>query len=84
MKICYENLKNNSVVEKIRNYRHKWVQHVWRMDRERQIATLNYEISIMWETKPRAIPRKPSCLLTGQEQITWSKAEVPNLYSAEP
>ena len=40
-------IKINPVVNKILNYRSKWVQHLWRMDR--QTATINYEISVMWE-----------------------------------
>ena len=28
------------------------------MDRDRQTATLNYEISAVWEMKPRTTPQK--------------------------
>jgi len=37
-------LKINPVVNKIQNYINKLVQHVRRMDRDRQSATLSYEI----------------------------------------
>jgi hypothetical protein len=57
-------LKISPVVKKILNYRNKWTQHVRRMDRDRQTdrqtATLNYEISTVWETKPRTTPRNIS------------------------
>jgi len=33
-------LKNNPVSKKIQNYRNKWIQHVRRMDRDRQAATI--------------------------------------------
>jgi len=36
---------------------------------QRETATLNYEISTMWERKPRKTPQKTSRLLTGQEQV---------------
>ena len=39
---------------------------------DRQTATLNYEISTMWETKPRTTLQKTSRLLMGAEQVTWS------------
>jgi len=58
-------LKINPVVKKIQNYRYKWVQHVWRIDR--QTATLNYEMSTVWETKPRTSPQQTSGLLVGPE-----------------
>jgi hypothetical protein len=35
--------------------------------------TLNYEISIMWETKPRMTPQKISQLFMGPEQVVRSK-----------
>ena len=41
---------------------------------QRQTATLNYEISTMWETKPRTTPQKTSRLLMGVEQVTRPKA----------
>jgi hypothetical protein len=44
-------LKINPVTNKIKNYRNKWIQHVRRMDKDRLPATLNYEISTMWENK---------------------------------
>ena len=34
---------------------------------QRQTATLNYEISAMWEMKPRTTPEKTSPLLMGPE-----------------
>ena len=33
----------------------------------------NYEISTMWETKPRTTPQKTSRLLMGLEQVTRPK-----------
>jgi hypothetical protein len=63
----------NPVVIKIQNYTNQWIQHVRRMDRDRQTATLNYEVSTMWETKPRTTPRKTSRLLMGPEQVTRLK-----------
>ena len=48
-------LKINSVVQKILNYRNAWVQHVWQKDRDRLTATLNCEISTMWKMKPRLL-----------------------------
>jgi len=44
------------------------------MDRGRQTATLNYEISTMCETKPRKIPQKISKLFVGPEQVTMHKS----------
>ena len=40
---------------------------------QRQTAPLNYEKSIMWETKPRIIPQKSSQLLMGPEQVMKPK-----------
>jgi hypothetical protein len=42
---------------------------------DRQTATLNYEISTIWEKKPRTTPRKTSGLLMGLEQ--GSRPETP-------
>jgi len=36
--------------------------------------TLNYDISTMWETKPRMTPQKTSQLFMGPEQVTRPKA----------
>jgi len=36
-------------------------------------TTLNYEISTMWETKPRTTPQKTSQLLMGSEQSRGPK-----------
>ena len=36
---------------------------------QRQTATPNYEMSTMWETKPRTTPQKTSRLLMGPEQV---------------
>ena len=66
-------LKINPYVKIIHNYRNKWIQRVRRMDRDRQTATLNYEISTMWETKPRTTPQKTSRLLMGLEHFTRPK-----------
>jgi hypothetical protein len=49
----FSGLKINAVVNKTNNYIIKYIQHVRRMDRDRQTATLNYEISVTRETKPR-------------------------------
>ena len=57
-------LKTNPVVKKIQNYGNKWIQHVRRMDGDRQTATLNCEVSTVWETKPRTTPQKTSRQLT--------------------
>ena len=43
------------------------------MDRDRQTATLNCEISIMWKTKPRTTSQNASRLLMGIEQVTMPK-----------
>ena len=67
-------LKASPAVKKIQNYGNKRMQHVRRMDRDRQTTTLNYEISTMWETKPRTTLQKTSRLLMGPEQVTWSSA----------
>jgi hypothetical protein len=40
---------------------------------DRQTATLNCEISTVWERKPRATPQKTSVLLVGLEQGTRHK-----------
>ena len=39
----------------------------------RQRAALRYEISIMWETNPRATPLETSRLLMRPEQVTRTK-----------
>jgi hypothetical protein len=33
-------------------------------------TTVNYEISAMWETKPRTTPQKTSRFIIGSEQVT--------------
>jgi len=38
-----------------------------------QTATLKYEISTMWETRPRTTPQKTSRLLMELEQIARAK-----------
>jgi len=44
------------------------------MDRDRQTATLNYEISTVWEMKPRTTTqKKTSRLLMGPELVTGDK-----------
>jgi len=40
---------------------------------DRQTATFNYEISTVWETKPRTTPQRNSGLLVGPEQGTRHK-----------
>jgi hypothetical protein len=37
---------------------------------QRQTATPSYEISTMWERKPRKTPQKNTGLLMGPEQVT--------------
>jgi hypothetical protein len=49
-------LKIKRVVKEIQNYRNEWIQYVRRMDRDRETATRNYEMSTMWENRPRATP----------------------------
>ena len=66
-------LKIRPVAEKIQNYRNKWMQHVQQMDSDRQTATLNFEISTMWETKPRMTRQKIFLLVMGKEQAMRSK-----------
>ena len=36
--------------------------------------SLNYEISTLWETKPRTIPQKTSQMLMGLQQVMRPKA----------
>jgi len=60
-------LKNIQVTEKIQNYRNKWIQHIRRPDRDRRTATLNFEISTMWDTKPRTTRQKNFRLVMGPE-----------------
>jgi len=40
---------------------------------DRQTDTFNYEISAVWETKPRTTPQRASVLLVGPEQGTSHK-----------
>jgi hypothetical protein len=54
-------LKINPFVKKIRSYRNKWIQHVRCVDRDRVTATLNYEVSTVWETKRRTASQKALC-----------------------
>jgi hypothetical protein len=49
MKIFYQNLNFNSNLKKFQNFRNKCVQHVGQMDRDRHTATLNSEISAIWD-----------------------------------
>ena len=64
--------KMNSAVKKIQNYGNKWTQHVWQMDRLPHLI-IKYQISAMWETKPRTYPQKTSRLLIGLEQVMRSE-----------
>ena len=66
-------IKINSVLKKIQNYRTEWIQDVRKMDGDRQTATVNYEISSIWESKPRTKLPKTSRLLMGQTQVTMPK-----------
>jgi len=43
------------------------------MDTDRQIVTLNCEISTAWERKSKARPKKTSGMLMGDEQVTRHK-----------
>jgi hypothetical protein len=56
--------KINPVSKKIQNYRYMFGE---------QASALNYEISTMWETKPRKTPHKTYQLLMGPEQVTRPK-----------
>jgi hypothetical protein len=67
MKILFSELKINPVANKIQN---KLVQQVRRMYRDRQTATLNYEMSTVWETRSRTTPQNPFGLLMGPEEVT--------------
>ena len=49
-------LKINPAVKKIQDYRHEWVQRVTIMERDKT-ATLSYEMSTVWETKPKTTPQ---------------------------
>ena len=53
MKIVLSEFKINPIVKKIQNYGNKWIQHVRRMDRDGQTATLNYGISTVRHREPR-------------------------------
>ena len=44
---------------------------------QRQTTTLIYEISTMWEMKPRKSPQKTSQLLKGREQFVRPKTLQP-------
>ena len=64
----------NPVVKKIQNCRNKWIQQVrqW-TETDRQTHCNNYDISAVWETKPRTTPQKASSLLMRPEQVTGPK-----------
>jgi len=66
-------LKIRPVLKKFQNYRNKWVQHFRRMDGDRQTATLNCDVSTMWETNPRRTPQKRLLDSMGLEQSTRAK-----------
>ena len=82
-------LKIKPDVKKIQNYRNKWIQHVWWMNRQR--TTLSYEISTTWETKSRMTPQKTSQLLMVLEKVMrpkslqaiwwWSSLQKPKDYN---
>jgi len=40
---------------------------------QRQTDTPNYEMSTIWETKPRTTPQKTSGLIVGPEHVTRPK-----------
>ena len=61
-------LKIKGVVKEIQNGRNEWIRHVRRMYRDGQTATLNYEMSTMWETQARATPQKTSRLLVERKR----------------
>jgi len=52
-------LKINPVVKRIQHCRHEWVQRVMIMERDKT-ATLSYEMSTVWETKPKTTPQNTS------------------------
>jgi len=62
-------LKITRVEKEIQNYRTESI-HVRRMDRDRETATLNYEMPTVWEKKPRATAQKTCRLLMGSEKVT--------------
>ena len=66
-------LKIKRGVKEIQNYSNEWV-HVRRMDRDRQTATLNYEMSTTCEKKPKATPQKTPRWLMGPEKVTRPKS----------
>jgi len=49
----------------------KWLNTCSSVDRDK--LPRNYEISTMWETKPKTTPQKISRLLVGPEQVTRPK-----------
>jgi len=51
---------------------------------QRQTATLHYEISTEWETKPRTTPLEASRMLMGPEQVTRSKTLQALSFSSSP
>jgi hypothetical protein len=63
--------KISPVVKTVQNYRHEWVQRVWIMEGDKT-ATLSYEMSTVWETKPKTTPQNTSSG-TGTQlyQATW-------------
>jgi hypothetical protein len=67
-------LKINPVVKKTKTYRNKGhnIFGEW-TETDRQTATLKYEISTMWETKPKKKPQKVSRPLIGPEQVKRPK-----------
>ena len=58
---------------KLKIYGNKWVKHVRRLDRDRQTAMLNCEISAVWETKLTTTMQKTSRLLMRPELVTRPK-----------
>jgi hypothetical protein len=65
-------LKINSVVkENVKEQKN--MDTTCSANEQRQTVILNYELSTMWETKPRTTPLKTSRLLIGPELVTRSK-----------
>jgi hypothetical protein len=64
-------LKMNSDVKKIQNYRNKWI--TCSVGGHRQTTTPDYDVSTTWQTKPRMTPQKTSRRLLGLVQATVPK-----------
>ena len=75
MKIFYQNLELNPVVQRIQSYINKWIQLV---RRNGQTTALYCEMSTVWETKPRTTTSKDFLTVNGTG--TGHKAYNPASY----